>query len=46
MNEIIDAIKARRSTKSFKSDPVSKEIGDRVIEAGLYAASAHSTHFT
>lgn len=40
MNEIIDAIKARRSTKSFKSDPVSKEIVDRVIEAGLYAASA------
>ena len=40
MNEILDAIKARRSTKSFKSDPVSKEIVDRVIEAGLYAASA------
>ena len=40
MNEIIDAIKARRSTKSFKSDPVLKEIVDRVIEAGLYAASA------
>ena len=40
MNEIIDAIKARRSTKSFKSDAVSKEIIDRVIEAGLYAASA------
>lgn len=40
MNEIIDAIKARRSTKSFKNDPVSKEIVDRVIEAGLYAASA------
>ena len=39
MNEIIDAIKARRSTKSFKSDPVPKEIVDRVIEAGLYAAS-------
>ena len=40
MNEIIDAIKARRSTKSFKSDAVPKEIVDRVIEAGLYAASA------
>ena len=40
MNEIIDAIKARRSTKSFKSDPVPKEIVDRVIEAGLCAASA------
>ena len=40
MNEIIDAIKVRRSTKSFKNDAVSKEIIDRVIEAGLYAASA------
>ena len=40
MNEIIDAIKTRRSTKRFKSDAVPKEIIDCIIDAGLCAASA------
>jgi len=40
MNEIIDAIKKRRSTKRFKSDAVPKEIIDCVIDAGLCAANA------
>ena len=44
MNEIIDAIKKRRSTKRFKSDAVPKEIIDCVIDAGLCAASAQGKH--
>ena len=40
MNEIIDAIKKRRSTKRFKNDAVPKEIIDCVIDAGLCAANA------
>lgn len=39
MNEVIKAIKERRSIRSFKSDPVEKEKLDQIIEAGLYAAS-------
>lgn len=38
-NEVIKNIITRRSCKSFKSDPVPKELIDTVVEAGLYAAS-------
>ena len=39
MNEVIKAIKERRSVRSFKPDLPPKELIDQVIEAGLYAAS-------
>lgn len=39
MNEILTAIRERRSCKSFKSDMVPTEIIDQIIEAGLFAAS-------
>ena len=39
MNEILTAIKERRSIRKYKPDMVSKELIDQVIEAGLYAAS-------
>ena len=39
MNEIIKAMKERRSIRKFKADMVPKELIDQVIEAGLYAAS-------
>lgn len=39
MNEILKAIKERRSCKSFKPDAVSDEIIDKIVEAGLFAAS-------
>lgn len=39
MNEILKAIKERRSCKSFKSDAVPDEIIDKIVEAGLFAAS-------
>ena len=39
MNEIIKAIKERRSIRKFKADMPSAEDLDQIIEAGLYAAS-------
>ena len=39
MNEVLKAIKERRSIRKFKSDMLPKEIIDKVIESGLYAAS-------
>lgn len=39
MSETFDAMLTRRSVRSFKSDPVPQELVDKVIEAGLYAAS-------
>lgn len=39
MNEVINAIKSRRSIRKFKSDMPSREDINTVIEAGLYAAS-------
>lgn len=39
MNEIILAMKERRSIRKFKPDMISQEEIDQIIEAGLYAAS-------
>jgi hypothetical protein len=39
MNEIIKAMKERRSIRKFKSDMVSKKDIDEIIDAGLYAAN-------
>lgn len=39
MSNTLDAIKARRSIRKYKSDPVPKETLDKIIEAGLYAPS-------
>ena len=39
MNEIIKAMKERRSIRKFKPDMVSKRDIDEIIEAGLYAAN-------
>ena len=39
MNEVLKAIKERRSIRKYKSDMLPKEIIDQVIESGLYAAS-------
>lgn len=40
MNEIIQAIKERRSIRKFRADMPAKAAVGQVIEAGLYAASA------
>lgn len=39
MNEIMKAIKERRSIRKFKPDMPSKETLEQITEAGLYAAS-------
>ena len=39
MNEIIKAMKERRSIRKFKPDMPSKEDINEIIEAGLYAAN-------
>lgn len=40
MNEVLNNIISRRSCKSYRKDPLPKEIIDQIIEAGLYAPSA------
>lgn len=39
MNEVLKAIKERRSIRSFTDEMPSKELIDQIIEAGLYAPS-------
>lgn len=39
MADLLKDIKARRSVRSYKSEPVDEAIVEKVIEAGLYAAS-------
>lgn len=39
MNEIIKAIKERRSVRKYKPDMIPENIIDQIIDAGLYAAS-------
>ena len=42
MNEILSAMKTRRSYRKYKPDMVPGELIDQVIEAGLYAASGRN----
>ena len=42
MNEIIKAMKDRRSIRKFKPDMLPKEMIEEIIEAGLYAASGRN----
>lgn len=39
MDEVLKVIRERRSIRKFRSDMLPKEIIDKVIESGLYAAS-------
>ena len=41
--EISDAIKTRRSIRSFKKDPVPDDLLRQIIEAGAFAPSSHNT---
>lgn len=43
MNEVLKAIKERRSIRRYKKEMVPQELIDQVIEAGLWAASGKST---
>lgn len=49
MNEVINAIKSRRSVRSYKSGVLSREIFQAIIEAGCYAPTGHNAqpwHFS
>jgi nitroreductase len=49
MNEVLTTIKERRSIRRFKSEQISNKELNYILEAGLYAPSAHnqqSWHFT
>ena len=39
MSEVLEKMKSRRSIRKYKPDMVPQEVLDRIIEAGLYAAS-------
>lgn len=39
MSDTLEAIRSRRSIRKYKSNPVPKELLDKIIEAGLYAPS-------
>ena len=40
MNDKLEFLKARRSCRSYKPDPVPKDLLDQVLEAGTYAATS------
>ena len=40
MSEVLERMKSRRSIRRFKPDTVPDEYLDKIVEAGLYAASA------
>ena len=42
MNEVIKNIETRRSVRSYKNDPVSKEIIESICKAGTFAPSAQN----
>lgn len=42
MSEVLEKIKTRRSIRKFKSDMVPKDILDKIIEAGTYAATGRN----
>lgn len=46
MSTVIEAIKTRRSIRKYKSTAVPQEILDKIIEAGIYAASGKGTQNT
>lgn len=39
MSDILDKMKSRRSVRKYKSDPISQEILDQIMESGMYAAN-------
>lgn len=46
MNSIIEAMKNRRSIRSFKADMPNKQDIDAIISAGLYAANGRGEQAT
>ncbi len=49
MREVLEVIKSRRSVREYKPDQISQESLEKIIEAGIYAPTAHNQqpwHFT
>lgn len=49
MNEVLDAIRNRRSIRIYKPDQIGEEEIRQILEAGIYAPTAHNDqpwHFT
>ena len=46
MNQVLEAIKTRRSIRRFKPDMVEQKKIDEIVEAGLYAASGMNKQAT
>jgi len=49
MNEVLNAIKSRRSVRKYKEEQISQADLDSILEAGIYAPTAHNEqpwHFT
>ena len=40
--ETLEAIKTRRSVKKYKDKPVEKELIDKIVEAGTWAATGRN----
>ncbi len=43
MNEVLKAIKTRRSVRKFKEEQIDKDLLNEILTAGLYAPSAKNT---
>ncbi|MDF2986700.1 MAG: nitroreductase [Eubacterium sp.] len=49
MKDVLEVIKSRRSVRKYKPEQISNESLDKIIEAGIYAPTAHNQqpwHFT
>jgi nitroreductase len=49
MNDVLKTIKSRRSVRKYKQEQISREELDAILEAGMYAPTAHNEqpwHFT
>lgn len=49
MNEVLKVIKSRRSVRNYSTEQINQEDLDSIIEAGVYAPTAHNEqpwHFT
>jgi nitroreductase len=42
MNPAIEAIKKRRSVRSYKPDPISRDAIEAIIDAGNWAPTGHN----
>ncbi len=42
MNEVLKAIKSRRSIRKYRSEQIKQEELEMIIEAGIYAPSGHN----